>query len=60
MVAEFRQRKPSQKVLLLSGFTGDQLGTEGLGNAGLRLLHKPYDTVQLLAAVRDVLDKDPL
>ncbi len=58
MVAEFRHKKPSQKVLLLSGFTGDQLGTEGLGNAGLRLLKKPYDTVQLLAAVRDVLDKD--
>ena len=60
MAADFRKKKPGQKVLFISGFTGDQLGIEGLGNLGLRLLRKPYDTAQLLAAVRDVLDKDVL
>ena len=59
MAADFRQRKPSQKVLFISGFTGNQLAKEGLGGAGLRLLHKPYDTVQLLAAVRDALEATP-
>ncbi len=60
VAADFRLKKPTQKVLFVSGFTGDQVGVEGLGNLGLRLLRKPYNTIQLLAAVRDVLNKDVL
>jgi PAS domain S-box-containing protein len=60
MAADLRKRKPGQKVLFISGFAGDQLDVEGLGNLGLRLLRKPYDTAQLISAVRDVLHKDIL
>ena len=55
LAADLKVRKPGQKFLLVSGFTGDQLEVGGLGDSGLRLLRKPYNTEQLIAAVRDVL-----
>ncbi len=55
MAADLRSVKPSQRFLLVSGFTGDQLEVEGLGRADMRLLRKPYNTEQLIAAVRDAL-----
>ena len=60
MAADFRKKKPGQKILFISGFTGEQPDGEALGNLGFRLLRKPYDTERLVAAIRDVLLKDIL
>jgi PAS domain S-box-containing protein len=60
MAADFRKKKPGQKILFISGFAGEQPEGGALGNLGFRLLRKPYDTEQLVAAIRDVLLKDIL
>jgi two-component system cell cycle sensor histidine kinase/response regulator CckA len=60
MAAEFRKKKPGQKILFISGFTGEQPEGDALGNLGFRLLRKPYNTERLVAAIRDVLLKDLL
>jgi CheY-like chemotaxis protein len=42
---------PSLPVLYLSGYTDEILGPQGVLAPGLDLLHKPFTTAELLAAV---------
>lgn len=43
-------------VLFHSGYSPDSDQVEFLRNNGLRLLQKPYDQVELISAVREILD----
>ena len=52
-----RSRWSSIKVLLTSGFTGDQMSRRtGEVRTTSRLLDKPYDLEELARAVREALD----
>ena len=44
------------KVLYMSGYTADVLGSQGVLNPGVGLLEKPFTMMTLLRKVRDVLD----
>jgi DNA-binding response OmpR family regulator len=48
---------PSVHVLYTSGYTDEAIVKHGVLNAGIDLIHKPFTPGQLLARVRDVLDR---
>lgn len=52
---ELRHHRPDLKVLFASGYSGEHLSQ--LENGDYRFLEKPYTLVDLLHAVREVLDK---
>ncbi len=49
-------RRPELKVLFVSGYAADVLARRGVGEAGTRLLDKPFTTEALLREVRAALD----
>jgi PAS domain S-box-containing protein len=53
LAQQVRERWPSVKVVLTSGFPGTQLGQP---DVGLRILTKPYRAEDLGAALREVLE----
>jgi FixJ family two-component response regulator len=52
------RRRPLMKVLLTSGFPDARFAGASARSPGGRLLSKPYRKVELLRAVREVID-DP-
>ncbi len=50
-------RRPSIKILLMSGYTDDAIVRRNVREAGLPFLQKPFDATVLLRAVRKTLDK---
>jgi len=48
--------RPDLKVLYMSGYTADALGHQGILDAGIALLQKPFTPSSLLDKVREVLD----
>ena len=55
LAAVVRQRRPSQRVLLTSGYTFDSDGQDQKRHPDLRILRKPYTLTDLAKALRDVL-----
>jgi DNA-binding NtrC family response regulator len=53
LVSGLRKRRPSLKVLLMSGYGSEVAGGAA---ASLPLLRKPFEAVELQRAVRQVLD----
>jgi CheY-like chemotaxis protein len=51
-----RDTRPGIRVLFLSGYSDGVATSEGLLNAGERLLEKPFTGELLLRTVREVLD----
>ncbi|HEY0996103.1 MAG TPA: PAS domain S-box protein [Gemmatimonadaceae bacterium] len=49
-------RWPGTRVLLMSGYTDDEILRRGLGDAGLPYLEKPFSVDQLAGALRAALD----
>ena len=45
------------KVLYVSGYTAEELGRQGVLDAGIALLEKPFTIWSLLDKVREVLDR---
>jgi CheY-like chemotaxis protein len=50
-----RELKPGIKVLLTSGYAEELVRGDDLQRAGLKVLRKPYQQADLVAALRDVL-----
>jgi PAS domain S-box-containing protein len=51
--------RPNVKVLYMSGYTENVIGTDGTLDAGVRLLQKPFNLRDLKSKVREVLDATP-
>jgi two-component system, cell cycle sensor histidine kinase and response regulator CckA len=52
--------RPNIKVLYMSGYTENVIGRDGMLDAGVRLLQKPFTLRDLKNKVREVLDSAPL
>jgi PAS domain S-box-containing protein len=55
VVLQARELKPGIKVLLTSGYAEELVRGDDLQRAGLKVLRKPYQQADLVAALRDVL-----
>jgi len=51
--------RPNVKVLYMSGYTENVIGHNGMLDAGVRLLQKPFNLRDLKSIVREVLDATP-
>ncbi len=51
------QIRPSLRILYTSGYTDDQLVTDGAMNSEIDFLQKPYSVVILLKKIREILDR---
>ena len=51
--------RPNVKVLYMSGYTENVIGHNGMLDAGVRLLQKPFNLRDLKSKVREVLDATP-
>jgi PAS domain S-box-containing protein len=52
--------RPTMKALYMSGYAADSIGSHAQLNDQAMLIRKPFDSSQLIRAVREVLDKAPL
>src|SRR5579863_8909628 len=52
--------RPNVKILYMSGYTENVIGTNGIMDAGVRLLQKPFNLRDLKDKVREVLDASPI
>jgi signal transduction histidine kinase/CheY-like chemotaxis protein len=59
LLAGARALRPELRVLLMSGYTEAAVGRQGVDPAFADFLQKPYDSGELLAAVRAALDRPP-
>lgn len=60
LVREMRQRRPTTKVLLMSGYTADEIIRRDVSARAGLLLQKPFTNDELANAVRKALDEaDP-
>ena len=57
LVSELRARGVSVPVLFMSGYTRDATLPSGVDDAAIELIEKPFSGGELLARVRDVLDR---
>jgi signal transduction histidine kinase/CheY-like chemotaxis protein len=57
LAEEAQRHQPRLKVLFTTGFSPDVIVHDGLLDAGIHLLAKPFTIEQLARRVRDVLDK---
>jgi DNA-binding NtrC family response regulator len=56
LVQRFLKKRPTTRVILMSGFTDDLDLREELGTAKFLFLQKPFAARRVLSAVREVLD----
>ncbi|GAB1343793.1 ATP-binding protein [Gemmatimonas sp.] len=53
------QRRPGTRVIFASGYTADVIAHQGVVDAGLHFLSKPFSTEELAHSIRQVLDGSP-
>jgi PAS domain S-box-containing protein len=53
-------QRPDVRVLYMSGYTENAIGHNGLLDAGINLLQKPFSLPTLKDRVREVLDSEPI
>ena len=58
LIRAMRALRPDVKVLLMSGYTDDEMTRRGILTPELAFLAKPFDVDVLLRRVREVLDAD--
>ena len=51
-------KKPKLKIVLISGYSGDNIDLQEIDNMGAVFLNKPVTHDMLLGRVRDVLDAE--
>jgi CheY-like chemotaxis protein len=57
LAEEVRQLYPKIKIIFISGYTEDVIGTEGVLNPDVVLMQKPFTPATLAKKVREVLDR---
>lgn len=57
LVNQLTLDKPSLKVVFTSGYFDDKSQWENIHNKGYEFVQKPYESKELLAGIRNVLDK---
>jgi PAS domain S-box-containing protein len=60
LAAEITAERPDVRVLYMSGYTEDAIGHDGLLDAGVHLLQKPFSLPTLKDRVRELLDSEPI
>ncbi len=53
---ELRQKKPNLKIVFMSGYTDDMIGSHGVLSGETQFLQKPFTSEKLGRTVRDALD----
>jgi PAS domain S-box-containing protein len=56
LVTHLHERRPTVKVLFMSGYAGDLMNRYGVLQAGVTVLPKPFTKAELLAGVRAIID----
>ena len=56
LAAEAARRRPALKVLYMTGYTRDAMGSQGRLEAGVHIINKPFSFHELAARVRARLD----
>ncbi len=59
MLQAFRHRRPSARILLMSGYTDERGAVDGPDAAGVGFLQKPFTADLLGTRVREALDRAP-
>jgi PAS domain S-box-containing protein len=60
LAASITASRPDVRVLYMSGYTENAIGHNGLLDAGINLLQKPFSLPALKDKVREVLDSEPI
>ena len=60
LIRAMRALRPDIRVLLMSGYTDDEMTRRGILTPELTFLPKPFDVNDLLQRVREVLDAAPV
>jgi DNA-binding response OmpR family regulator len=58
LAQEVTRQRPDVRVLYMSGYSQDVIVHQGVLEAGVHLIEKPFSSDALLARVRDVLDAE--
>jgi PAS domain S-box-containing protein len=60
LAAQIAKLLPDVRVLYMSGYTENAVGRDGMLDAGINLLQKPFSLPALKDRVREVLDSEPI
>jgi len=60
LAAHISKLLPEVRVLYMSGYTENAIGHDGMLDAGINLLQKPFSLPALKDRVREVLDSEPI
>jgi len=60
LAAHIAAQRPDVRVLFMSGYTENAIGHDGMLEAGVNLLQKPFGLPILKDKVRELLDSEPL
>ena len=60
LAAQIEGQRPNMRVLYMSGYAENAVGHNGLLDAGINLLQKPFSLPTLKDRVREVLDSEPI
>jgi PAS domain S-box-containing protein len=60
LAAHVTQKLPEIRVIYMSGYSENAVGHDGMLDAGINLLQKPFSLPALKERVREVLDSEPI
>jgi PAS domain S-box-containing protein len=60
LATQITAQRPDARVLYMSGYTENAIGHDGLLDAGINLLQKPFGLPALRERVRELLDSEPI
>jgi PAS domain S-box-containing protein len=56
LAAQLAHRRPTLRVIYMSGYTADAIAQHGVPNHGIGFLHKPFTSEELGQTIREALD----
>jgi FixJ family two-component response regulator len=56
LAGQMARIQPGLRILFMSGYTDDAIAHQGVLDAGIPFLQKPFDPIDLARKVRQVLD----